>query len=177
MTQIRYKSKYDWINQVFKDLKDFKLETDFSYFQGKSISSFKTIIKSRAREFALNKFQRMQENHSKMRKLNYTDLHLQDYLTCKYISIETKKTLFRWRISMESFGKNFRGGREYVSCPLCFSHKDSQEESFNKCSMLRQEIDVKGCYNKLFEDISQHPELIDSIAKIREIRKRILNQD
>ena len=62
--------------------------------------------------------------------LEYSDMKMQDYLLHPTLSIEDKKTIFRWRIRMEQFGENFKAGRDSINCPLCNSHLDSQSEAF-----------------------------------------------
>ena len=76
---------------------------------------------------------------------------------------------------MERFGENFRSGREFVSCPLCLSHKDSQSASFSQCKIINEEIDIQGRYDDLFEDIKSNTNLINTIMKINELRKSKLN--
>ena len=44
---------------------------------------------------------------------------------------------------MLNLGENFRAGREYVVCPLCKQHKDSQNNLLN-CPTLKEDI-VKEC--------------------------------
>ena len=77
---------------------------------------------------------------------------------------------------METFGENFKAGREFVLCPLCKLHKDSQSESFN-CNVLANEMRVNGNYSQIFENIEMHPELISTIVKISKTRNKLLNQD
>ena len=55
---------------------------------------------------------------------------MQDYLTDTDTSVKEKIMVFKWRVRMENFGGNYRGGKEYIPCPLCNHHDDSQLKSF-----------------------------------------------
>ena len=75
---------------------------------------------------------------------------------------------------MERFGESFRNGKTTVICPLCFSHPDSQSESF-KCNALQMKIKIRGKYEDLFNDVELYPDLINTITQISETRKIVLN--
>ena len=70
----------------------------------------------------------------------------------------------------ESFGENFRGGRQTVFCPLCDSHRDGQEEFFNSCQYLQDILDKNGNYEDLFS-INIPIELTKTLTRMSKIRK------
>ena len=112
----------------------------------------------------------MKEKHNKkMRKSNYHELKLQPYLTSRESTVEEKKMILRWIISMEKFGDNYKAGRETVLCPLCMKHKDDEEESFKYCKVVEERFGVSGCFESIFDDnISR--ETINYMKKIMELR-------
>ena len=61
---------------------------------------------------------KMKNKHSKMKRIRYQELKMQDYLVSKELTKEEKLTLMRWRVHMERFGENYRGRRDIVDCPL-----------------------------------------------------------
>ena len=70
----------------------------------------------------------------------------------------------------EDFGENFRGGRSSVTCPYCDLHCDSQEQMFNKCSYIKDKIEVNGNYMNIFgNNIDQT--IIKTITRISNFRK------
>ena len=171
-SQILNPSKGDWIYQVTEDLRDFDLPMDLQYYENISKCKAKKIIKSKARIYAFNKFTSRQKSLSKLSKLKYDKLETQEYLIQKDITIEDKKTLFRWRTHMERFGENFRGGRESVPCPLYGEHRDSEIMSF-KCETIKRIIKIETSYKEIFcQKISKTT--VDTISKIAKFRNKQL---
>ena len=176
MTQIAKRSRFDWVHQTLRDLQDFEIDQSLSYLQSVSEGNFKKVVKSKSKEYALRKYKLKQDQHQKMRNLNYNELNIQNYLVSPDISIESKKTIYQWRILMARFGVNFRGGKSSSLCPLCHLHEDSQIENFN-CEIIKKRIVIEDKYDHIFEEIQCYPNHIKTITKISQIRKQILNQD
>ena len=176
MTQLRKKTKYDWISQTLEDLQDFGINSSISYLQSISEKSFKNIVKIKANEYALKTFKQRQEQHTKMSNLKYVDLKIKDYFLSSSITTESQKKILLWRTYMERFADNFRGGKVGNLCPLCQTHQDGQFESFS-CQEIKKEIEIEGQYENIFEDVESNPKLIQTITKISQIRKRTLNQN
>ena len=64
---------------------------------------------------------------------------------------------------MADFGKNHRGGREKVICPLCESHVDSQELSYI-CPEIKNRVVISGSISDIYkEDIKL--ETVEAIEK------------
>ena len=78
-------------------------------------------------------------------------------------------TLFKFRTRMAPFGENFRAGRINSLCPLCLSHLDSQEESFN-CRALKNLLKIRGRYSDIFTN-NFSEDLISTIYSIYKYRK------
>ena len=57
---------------------------------------------------------------------------------------------FSFRVRMAKFSGNFRGARPPDPCPLCASHLDKQDLSF-QCPMIEMKIKIKEDYNKIFQ--------------------------
>ena len=113
--------------------------------------------------------------HSKMSNVNYHSLKMQNYFSRSDISIQDKKTIFKYRIRMEPFGENFRGGAAAILCPLCHTHLDNQEMSF-QCPIIKKEIDIKGNLNDIYKE-NIKIETIETIIKISRYRtKKLENQ-
>ena len=113
----------------------------------------------------------MQDKHSKMKNLNYTSIMMQNYFKRTDLNVEQKKMIFKFRTRMSEFGENFRGGRDQVTCPLCETHMDKQELSY-ECKVIQKEIDIKGSFEDIYNDkISIHT--VKTLEKIIETRKRL----
>ena len=119
MAQVKDPVNGDWILQVYKDIEDFELPMNFSFYEQTSKDTLNEKLKEKSRKYAFKKYQRMKTHHSKLKQLRYTELKMQPYLLNKQLSIEQKKVLLQWRVHMEkNFGENFRGGKNQY-CVLC----------------------------------------------------------
>ena len=105
-----------------------------------------------------------------MSNVHYESLDMQSYFTSSVLKQEDKRTIFRYRVRMERFGKNFRGGAPSILCLLCSSHQDNQEMSFH-CPTIKNETDIKGNISEIYKkDISN--DSIQTTLKISCYRKR-----
>ena len=154
-------------------MEDFSLPEDLQFYVCTTEKKFKDLLKGKAREYAFEKFLQKKKTHSKMKRLKYQKLIIQTYLLSKSLTIYEKKMIMKWRVFMEKFGQNFRGGRELVLCPLCRQHRDGEEESFNSCSETRKHVDIRGTFNEIFaEDISK--KTVMTMTRILTFRDNIM---
>ena len=128
------------------------------------------MVKTKAKAFALRKLLEKQAKHSKMEKLRYSDLKLQDYLKDGKLKAEEMKTLFKYRTRMENFGENFRGGEEYKVCPLCKLHLDNQEMSL-QCPEIIKHVNVKGNLSDIYKHKISY-DIVRTLTEISEYRKK-----
>ena len=131
ITQWHNPCKGDWTEQVKMDLKDLNIPCSFQYIESKSKEGFKRIVKTKTKELAFTYLRTLQQKHSKLNQLHYSELKLQKYFTDTKLTMYQKQLLFRCRIRMEKFGENFRGGNKEVFCRLCFNPLDNLEMSRN----------------------------------------------
>ena len=174
ITQWNNPTKGDWTEQVKEDLEDFSLPWTFEKIQTKSKEAFKRIVKIKAKEYALKELQKKQENHSKMTNLMYNDLTIQHYLTREDITIQQKKMLFKYRTRMENFGENFRGSNGPVPCPLCGTHLDNQELSF-QCQIIKSEVQPTGEMAEIYRDDIKTT-TVESLERISKLRSDKLKE-
>ena len=166
--------KGDWIYQIYEDMKDFELPECHSYYESLSENKFKDIIKIKAKNYAFGNFINMKNGHSKMKRLSYDGLKMQEYLYAKNTTIEQKKTIIRWRLHMEDFGENYRGNKEYILYPLCGEHRDSEELCFTSCKVIHQEMNVEGYFHEIFQS-NVEVKTTTTLMKIMKIKERMKN--
>ena len=135
--------KGDWAIQIKADLNDFEIENNLNKLKLMSKHAFKVMIKSKAKDYAFRTLCQRKESYSKMKKLNYNEFKIQEYLQNKNFTFDDKKTIFKYRTRMLLFGENFRAGRDTVLCPLCLKHSDSQFEILN-CTVIREDLEKQG---------------------------------
>ena len=172
ITQWMNPTRGDWVLQVREDLKDLDIPCSFDFIRSKSKQAFKNLVKMKVKTYALKILKTKQLKHSKMSNVNYTSLKMQNYLSRSDLTQEEKKTIFKYRVRMERYGENYRGGAPSIKCPLCHTHLDNQEMSF-QCPIIRQEVDIKGNYSDIYNETIQS-ETIQTIVKITRFRKTTL---
>ena len=169
ITQWHNPTQGDWTEQVKVDLKDFGISENFDFITSKSKQAFKRLVKTKANEYALNKLLGKQAANSKIERLKYSELKIQNYLVDENLNPNEMKTVFRYRTRMEEFSENFRGGNDLVVCPLCSLHLDSQDLCF-QCPVMKKDLGLDGDMAEVYKtDISK--EIIQKISKISEYRK------
>ena len=131
ITQWLNPTKGDWTIQVKEDLMDLDIPCSFDFIKKKSSQAFKTYVKNKVKTYALKVLKSKQQKHKKMANVYYDSLSMQSYFSLDNLKIEEKKTIFRYRVRMENFGENYRGGLSLIKCPLCKLHPDNQEMAFN----------------------------------------------
>ena len=141
ITQWFNPTKGDWSLQVKEDLKLLEIPCTFDFIKSKSKETFKRIVKKQVKIFALKMLKSKQQKQSKMANVSYKTLKMQSYFT-SMLKTEEKRTILRFRVRMERFGENFRGGASSIICPLCFSHLDNQELSI-QCPVIKKEIEIE----------------------------------
>ena len=167
--QDKFPVEDDWSVQARLDLNDFGIPSDLNYVQSKSKNSFKKLVKKQARRFAFMKFKDEQKDHSKMSKLEYKELKIQDYLLCQDITVSQAKVLLKFRTRMANYGNNFKGTNKHTACLMCENHPDSQEFIF-ECKYNKDNLNLRGKY----EDIFTHKinnEVIETLEKIYKHRE------
>ena len=108
-----------------------------------------------------------------MKNLTYESLRIQNYFTRTDITIEEKKTIFKYRTRMADFGENYKGGRGQVSCPLCGTHPDKQELSY-ECRYIKEKLNLNGSFSEIYgENIEK--QTVETLEKITQIRENIKN--
>ena len=116
----------------------------------------------------------MKSKDSKMDNLQYTKLKIQKYLKSEKLNLNEILNLFKCRTRMAEFGENYRAGFDIVLCPLCLEDRDNLSHSF-KCSVINQEIDVKGDLTKIYDEIISK-ETAQTITKILDFRSKFIEK-
>ena len=172
-TQWKYPAgKSEWTEQVKNDLKEYNLGEDLEWIRSKSKESFKTLVKKKTEEIALEELMKAKEKHTKMENLVYDKLELQNYLKNEKIRVKQARIIFRFRTRMARCWGNFRGGRPPQICPVCKDDlsTDTQTHLF-ECRIMKENIklsvDYKMIFSKQVDD--EIATTLENIEKFREI--------
>ena len=146
-------SKDDWTEQAAEDLKDLEIEENFSYFKSVSKMKFKTIVKLKTKEHALDRLNEEKFKHSKMENLVFTSMEIQKYLLSEEITLAQKRNIFLLRTRMADYEQNYSGGSSQLitPCRICLLHSDCQAHSV-KCYETLKSVTKKGNYTEIFSN-------------------------
>ena len=102
---------------------------------------------------------------------------MQEYLKDSKLSLEMKRTVYKWRTHTENFKMNYKNSYDDLNCDICNSHPDSQESSLTCTGVAKLEVpNVK--YSDIFEaNIPNNiVRFIESISESRKVRLREIRQ-
>ena len=173
LTQFNKPCRGDWTETVKQDLEDLGVKWDFDFLKSKSKDAFKRLVKNKVKEVALEDLKAKQKQHSKMENIQYIELKQQKYFSIGKIGVEEIRNIFRFRVRMAKYGENFRGILKNVMCPLCYSHLDSQSQSF-QCKELRSKIDIRCDIKDIYSD-DVSVETVKTVAEMMKQRQLIIN--
>lgn len=131
--------------------------------------SFKKLVKKKIEEEAFRKLLERKEKHKKMEHVQYKMFELQEYLKQSHITPNQARTIFKFRIRMENFSENFKGGKPTKPCPICNASKDMQSHSF-ECTAILKNLKISGNYKDIFQETISRDlaRTLENIVKFRE---------
>ena len=170
ITMYENPSKDDWTEQVEKDLNDLGICMDFEYLRSTSKPRFKSIVKNKCKEMALDQLNGEKFRHSKMNNIVFTELKMQAYLVSEEFTLEQKRNIFLCRTRMADYSENYRAGADLVTpCIVCKLHTDSLSHAVNCIETLKR-VKTRGNWQEIYtENISIETAIM--LSEISEIRK------
>ena len=136
----------DWMEQVKEDLRDFNIKVDLNFIKSMSKYSFKNMVKNRSKVYDLKTFLEQKENHTKLNNLSYNKLVLQKYLKLNKLNAIVAEEVFSFRLWMAQFSEHYMGSQGQLLCPLCHTHIDNQQLSF-QCPVVRKTVKIRGAWS------------------------------
>ena len=173
MRQWKHPVAGDWTLQAKQDLEDFSISEDLDMIKSQSKYSFKTLVKRKAKEFALFTYLEKKASHTKLDNLFYPDLTMQEYLKLNTMTLYEAKTVFSYRVRAANYSDNYRGPTGLMPCPLCHLHLDCQPLAF-QCPEIKQNIKVTENYTDIFKT-SVDKSLAALLVKIDKFREETIS--
>ena len=169
MAQWKYPAKGDWTFEVKENLEELNINLTLDEIKVKSKYSFNRLVKIRTKEYTLNYLLDLKDEHSKMDKLQYSELKLQKYLKNVDLTVQEAKNLYRFRTHCAKFRENMKTSYAASPCPFCLVQPDNQTHSV-QCPEVTQKVKIEGNYSDIFkEDIpSNISKTLMNITKLRE---------
>ena len=139
-------------------------------------SIYKKEIWSLVRKAAFEYFMNLKANHTKLDKLTYTKLKLQDYLSSSLITHKQKELLYLLRSSCYNVKCNFKKlHRNNLACVLGCPQSEDQYHAFTQCQPIIDKIkNVDSLqYSNIFGPIHDQLEVVNTLYQIDQLRKHI----
>ena len=156
----------DRTEQVKKDLKDFKLTLSLEEITELSQAKYKRIIKERIMRYTFEYLKEKKKFHLKMMRVQYNELKMQDYIVDNRLDTEEKRLVYKYRVHMLKFWKNFKKSDDNPLCPHCSQHEDCQDEMQN-CGVLKTRFEeVEKCQELYGNEVKS-----DAVQILKEIMR------
>ena len=134
--QKRRTSSDDWVESVFKDLKDIKIDITEDTIATMKKFRFKKCSKNKVKEAAFDYLQNIKEKHSKVKDIQYEKLDMQSYLLGSKFSTSEKQLLCKLRTRMTNAKANFSSAHQNIICNLCDDNESQSDYHLLQCSTL-----------------------------------------
>ena len=108
IVQEKYPVKNDWTLTVKQDLEDLDIKLSFDEIKSLKKETFSKIVKDKVRTLAFRKLMEEKNTYSKMEKLQYTELKMQNYFVSHKINTKTAQNIYCYRTRMAGVKVNFR---------------------------------------------------------------------
>ena len=143
-SQVRNRTKKDWITTVLKDMEELNLNVTFEDIQHMSKGRWKAMIKRNIREKAFNNLLEIKQKHSKVMELEYEKMEIQSYFLPNKMecSKEDIELIFKLRSNMTSVKMNRKQLYKSHECSKCLKENETQAHVYI-CNEIREIIGKK----------------------------------
>ena len=177
VAQIEHTLKGDWREAVQHDIVELGLDLSLSEIQTMSEESFKNKVKTHASAAALVWLNSEKEKSKKVGHIQYSEIHIQNYLNSENLTVSQKKILTHLRGKMTKLRANYSKMYDSIHCQLCLlndSYFDDTQQHLLECISLIEygDIDNGSIYSDIFhEDPNKYEKvtlLLEHKLKLRE---------
>ena len=153
-SQSKNKTRRDWVSTVEKDLNLLGLSA-FTMDKIKNMkkSSFMNMVKRRIEKYSFEKLQQKKMTHSKVDKLEHSEIKIQKYLQPNQseISRTEAQLIFKLRCRVTNLKTNLKGNYETLECEACGGDDETQEHIL-ACKVINENRTIEQVnYDKLLK--------------------------
>ena len=153
LAQCEDPTKGDWVSQVKEDMKVLNIELTFESIKTYSKDAFKLLVKNQIRKAALAGLKEIQETHSKSKKMDYSELKMQEYLLPDNgMTNKEKSFAFSARVQMLDVKCNFKFGKSDLRCSLGCDSNEDQEHLLHCPALNNDDITAVPKYQDIFSN-------------------------
>ena len=146
------------------------------------MKEYKVKVKAKVRAASFKHLMELQNNHSKMDNINYSEFKLSNYMRNPLFDYESTTTLFSLRTrTVRGIKNDFRGMYVDIMCPLGCTNTDTIPHILEcvplQQSMISQNVAKdKAKYEDIFSpDVIEQKQVTELFIQLLEIGERILN--
>ena len=145
--------KGDWVSQVKEDMKVLNIELTFESIKTYSKDSFKLLVKNQIRKAAFAGLKEIQESHSKSKKIDYSELKMQEYLLPDNgMTNKEKSFAFSARAQMLDVKCNFKSAKSDLRCSLGCDSNEDQEHLLHCPALNNDDLTAVPKYQDIFSN-------------------------
>ena len=157
---------------VSNDLKELKIDLKFKDLKGMKKNEFRTMVKTKIENKAIEKLEQRKKSHSKVSHITHGFLTMQTYLKPNRIQVskEERQLIFKLRSRVTEVKMNFKTKYEDLNCKTCNMEEETQKHVL-ECGEIDKKEPKSKCslnYNKLFNGDTE-----DKVLIVRSFRKRM----
>ena len=169
--------KGDWINSLMDDLKMLDIPLNEDLFSSLTKAQFKNMVKKNVRSATFKLLKETQQNHIKIKHIEYEQFQMQPYLTSHLFSNDEVSTLFNLRASTINGYKSSTSSmyRKNMGCKLGCLEVDSPAHTL-QCGVIRRHIGSKHTVVK-FDDIFSNTDkqrIVLSQFILKDVKRSVL---
>ena len=171
-------SKNDWSEMILEDFKMIGEPYNENLIVSMSQNQYKLFIKKKIRNAAFQHLINLQQTHTKICNINYTQLdNPQLYLLHPDFDNEMCSLLFNLRgRTVRNIKDNFHGMYSSMCCDMCGLSPQNQEHML-ECQVLKQHIprDQSIRYEHIYGSVEQQRNIVTLYAKLLKQHEILLN--
>lgn len=148
-----------------------------------SKADFKSKVKAKITQAALEYLKAKQQGHSKVKSIKYQKLQTQHYIKSPLFNNNEVNLLHALRSRMVNTKANFPSKyQNNLNCPLCDRSRDDQPHIL-ECQVLKDKLKTeevtieRNVYNDLFEDTLKQKEITVLFSRLLDIRETLVDED
>ena len=154
-------SKGDWFQLLQADFEFIEVQMNEESIIQTPKGDYKKVIKALVDKAAFRYFLNKKEGHSKLDKIEYTQLRIQPYLSTTLITNKQKQLLYVLRSNFHSSKQiSKKLNRNNLNCVLC-SKPEDQVYTFTQCRPIMNHFKTNCLdYSNIFSSLEQQVETI-----------------
>ena len=171
--------KGDWISLLKSDFKFLNIDINEEIITATPKSEYSKNIKKLINNAVFSYYQTLQQTHSKLDEVDYSELKIQPYLVSNSLNNEEKQLLYNMRSNCHSSKINFKKMyKNDTKCTLKCPQDEDQRHIFMQCQPLLSLVEQSGLisYEDIFQTLEKQIVTIKSFIQIEQLRNHIKNK-